>query len=42
MFDVDRKQVRKSATDGNEYTISKLICPGCRLWADVVSIEEVV
>jgi len=40
-FSVDRKKVDKIGSDGHAYRINKVVCPGCKTWADVVSIEGV-
>ena len=40
-FSVLRDRIHKTGTDGRTYTISKVVCPSCRMWADVVQIQEV-
>ncbi|ALC15632.1 hypothetical protein DSOUD_0845 [Desulfuromonas soudanensis] len=40
-WQVDRKQVRKISTSGQEYTIDRLVCPQCNAWGYVTKIEEV-
>lgn len=40
-WQVQRRQVVKTATSGLPYTISRLVCPRCNAWGTVVKIEEV-
>ena len=40
-FFVQRKQVVKKNTEGRNYTISQVVCPGCRMWAEITKIERV-
>lgn len=40
-FKVDRRKVVKKSSEGNEYTIGQVVCPGCRMWAEVTGIREV-
>ncbi len=35
-----RSKIIKTGTGGWPYEISKLVCPGCRMWADIVGIEK--
>ncbi len=40
-FTVQRKKAVKKSAEGNSYTIGSVVCPECRMWADVVDIETV-
>ena len=40
-FTVERRNIKKRSTHGQEYTISIVVCPICRMWAKVIRIEEV-
>lgn len=41
-FSVRRGSVTKRSTSNQAYTISRVVCPQCRMWADVQEIKEVV
>jgi hypothetical protein len=38
-FSLHRKEVVKVSTTGNPYTIEKVVCPKCRMWAAIKSID---
>jgi hypothetical protein len=40
-FRVRRGSVRRKSTSDQEYTVSRVVCPQCRMWADVQEIKEV-
>jgi hypothetical protein len=39
-FTVGRKKIEVTGTDEQTRPISKLVCPACRMWGDVVRIEQ--
>lgn len=42
-FQVERKPKKRMTTDGHEIIgYAKVVCPNCRMWADVVHVEAVV
>jgi len=38
-FSVHRKEVVKTGTAGIPYTIETVVCPKCRMWAAIKSID---
>lgn len=36
-----RKKVSKVGESGQEYTIEHVVCPECKMWANIYSIKEV-
>lgn len=40
VFTVRRKKVMVEGSDGNLREISRLVCPMCRMWGQVVRIEQ--
>ncbi|WP_305042406.1 hypothetical protein [Geoalkalibacter sp.] len=40
VFTVRRKRVLVEGQDGQVRQISRLVCPMCRMWGEVVQIEE--
>lgn len=40
-FAVDRKSVHRVGTDGQAHETRNVVCPVCRMWADVKKIERV-
>lgn len=41
IFKANRKKIEKVGTDGQKYQIKKLVCPSCRMWADIVNITAI-
>ncbi|MEW6670204.1 MAG: hypothetical protein AB1427_00790 [Thermodesulfobacteriota bacterium] len=39
-FTVERKQVVKINSAGQQYEINNIVCPVCRMWAYVTRIER--
>jgi hypothetical protein len=40
-FPLLRSNVVRKSTSGQPYTISQVVCPKCRMWAEVQEIKEV-
>ncbi len=38
-FQVERKHVVKTSTSGQKYTIEHVVCPECKMWANITGIE---
>lgn len=41
VFTVQRKSVKRTMTSGQPYTITKVVCPKCKMWATISTIKEV-
>lgn len=39
-FTMQRKRIQVEGSDGNLREISRLVCPMCRMWGQVVRIEQ--
>jgi hypothetical protein len=39
-FTTTRSKITKISTGGTPYQIAKVVCPGCKMWADITGIEE--
>lgn len=40
-FHMLRRNVVRKSTSGQPYTISRVVCPKCSMWADIQEIKEV-
>ena len=40
-FSVLRRQIDKTATSGEPYRISRIVCPTCKSWGDITGIKEI-
>lgn len=40
-FAVERKQIVKTGTSGQQYTIERVVCPNCRQWQHITEIAKV-
>lgn len=40
-FTVQRRAVEKKSASGQPYTIDRVVCPQCSMWADIQTIKEI-
>lgn len=39
-FTVERKKIMRRSTSGDDFLMQNIVCPECRMWADVQKIEK--
>jgi hypothetical protein len=42
IFRAERKRVVRTSQSGAEYKTSRVVCPQCRMWADVTKIDMMI